>query len=205
MPSAEPAETCSVSNCTTVLGMSPFSPWVIRTWVKHVFCRTPRHRPLLAHLRQPIRGTQPLRVRFRSARYARLRSTSPSGVGWQQPESNLQKGFYTGCSLIPREGERRAVRCSDCYPTIRQASAGRGQSFESQFKSCSSSSSRRASFSSPPRDKEPNPNDRATRDAGRCTSTASPATSRTGSACSRSTSETPSRPKESWRTPRPRA
>ena len=97
MPSAEPAETCSVSNCTTVLGMSPFSPWVIRTWVKHVFCRTPRHRPLLANLRQPTRGTQPLRVRFRSACYARLRSTSPSGVGWQQPESNLQKISYTGC------------------------------------------------------------------------------------------------------------
>ena len=41
-------------------------------------------------------STQPLQGRLRSARYARLRSTSPAGVGWQQPESNLQKGFYTG-------------------------------------------------------------------------------------------------------------
>ena len=53
----------------------------------------------MAHLRQPIRGTQPLRVRFRSARYARLRSTSPAGVGEEQPESNLQKGSYTGTTI----------------------------------------------------------------------------------------------------------
>ena len=66
----------------------------------------------MAHLRQPIRGTQPLRVRFRSARYARLRSTSPAGVGWQQPESNLQKGSYTGehsIRTVPARIERNAA------------------------------------------------------------------------------------------------
>jgi len=33
---------------------------------------------------------------LRSARYARHRSTSPAGVGWEQPESKLQKASYTG-------------------------------------------------------------------------------------------------------------
>jgi len=54
MPSAKPAEPCSVSSCTTVERMSAFSGWVMGTWVKDVFCRTPQHRPLLAHLRQPF-------------------------------------------------------------------------------------------------------------------------------------------------------
>ena len=31
-----------------------------------------------------------------SARYARLRSTDPEGVGSEQQESNLQKDVYTG-------------------------------------------------------------------------------------------------------------
>ena len=43
-------------------------------------------------------------TRLRGRGDAAVRSTSPSGVGWQQPESNLQKGSYTG---IRREaGER---------------------------------------------------------------------------------------------------
>jgi len=89
-----------VSSCTTVERMSAFSGWVMGTWVKDVFVEHPDTGPSWPTYDNRFSSTQPLRGRLRSARYARLRSTSPAGIGWQQPESNLQKGSYTGPDFL---------------------------------------------------------------------------------------------------------
>ena len=66
-----------------------------------VLDRTPQHRPLLAHLRQPIRGLPPEgSVPLGSLRSPSLHLTLR---GEEQSESNLQKGSYTGLAAAVGE------------------------------------------------------------------------------------------------------